>query len=533
MTTLRSCTNLLLVGGVLSFTFLYATLRKKRNNSLPLPPGPKKLPLIGNLLDFPTNFEWETYARWSKEYDSDIIHLDVAGNSIVVLNTIESSIDLLDKRSSIYSSRPRMVMVKELMGWDWVLGMMAYGDEWRAIRKLFNQEFHQAAAARFQPRELKRTHILLQQLLAHPEGFLDHVRYLVGSSILEVAYGLRSTSSNDPYITTAEGALAALAVAATPGAFMVDAIPILKYVPEWFPGAGFQRKAREWKQLALAMRDKPFEEATKRISEGTIPYPSFLSYSLDKLDPNSPEKDKAEARRLIQATTATMFAGGTDTTWASISTFFLAMIANPAAQQAAQAELDAFLAPGELPSFRDEKSLPYVNAIVKEVYRWKPVTPLAIPHLNTEEDVYKGYRIPAGSIIMPNVWAILYDESKYPNPHIFDPTRFLLKDTDPNTGADKWSINTSVQDPDVAIFGFGRRICPGKYMAHSTVWVAIASILATFDIGKARDDQGREVEPSYEYVSALGYLPKPFKATINPRNQYAESLIMATEGIDD
>jgi hypothetical protein len=63
-------------------------------------------------------------------------------------------------------------------------------------------------------------------------------------------------------------------------------------------------------------------------------------------------------------------------TWAAICTFILGMIANPEAQKAAQAELDAFLAPGELPTFRDEQSLPYIIAIVKEVYRWKPVTPL-------------------------------------------------------------------------------------------------------------------------------------------------------------
>ncbi|THU81062.1 cytochrome P450 [Dendrothele bispora CBS 962.96] len=501
---------------------LLGSLSLKKRYS-PLPPGPKKLPLIGNLLDFPTSFEWETYARWGKEYNSDIIHLDVAGTSLVILNSLEASMDLLDKRSSIYSSRPRMVMVKELMGWDWVLGMMAYGDEWRAIRRLFNQEFHQTAAARFQPRELKRTHILLRRILDSPDDFLDHIRYLVGSSILEVAYGLKPRSSGDPYIDTAEVALASLAIAATPGAFLVDVIPVLKYVPEWIPGAGFQRKAKEWKTLALGMRDKPFQEATKQISEGTVPYPSFTSYSLDKLDET---EDKEEQKRLIQATAATMFAGGTDTTWASISTFVLAMLANPEAQKAAQKELDAYLAPGELPTFKDEPFLPHVSAIVKEVYRWKPVTPLAIPHLNTEEDVYKGYRIPAESLVMPNVWAILYDETKYPSPQTFNPSRFLTP---------SGQLDPSVQDPEVAMFGFGRRICPGKYMAHSTVWVAVASMLTVFDIRKKVDEKtGEVVEPGFEYVSALGYLPKPFKASLKPRSKYAESLIRSTaQGIDD
>ncbi|KAJ3504195.1 hypothetical protein NMY22_g18005 [Coprinellus aureogranulatus] len=77
----------------------------KTRRGLPLPPGPKGLPLVGNLYDVPATFPWEHYVQWGKEYNSDLIYLNVAGNSIVVVNSHKAAMDLFEKRSSIYSSR--------------------------------------------------------------------------------------------------------------------------------------------------------------------------------------------------------------------------------------------------------------------------------------------------------------------------------------------------------------------------------------------------------------------------------------------
>ena len=80
------------------------------------------------------------------------------------------------------------------------------------------------------------------------------------------------------------------------------------------------------------------------------------------------------------------------------------MTAYPEVQRKAQEEIDRVVGSDRLPNIRDREDLPYVNAIAKEVLRWHPVGPLGFPHLSTEEDVYEGYFIPKGSIVIPNIW---------------------------------------------------------------------------------------------------------------------------------
>ena len=83
---------------------------------------------------------------------------------------------------------------------------------------------------------------------------------------------------------------------------------------------------------------------------------------------------------------------------------FLAMSLNPEVQNTAQAELDRVVGPNRLPEFRDLDSLVYVQAILKEVLRWHTVTPLGIPHRTQEDDIFCGYFVPAGTVLIANIW---------------------------------------------------------------------------------------------------------------------------------
>ncbi|KAJ7146683.1 cytochrome P450 [Mycena epipterygia] len=492
---------------ILGLSIIFCGIRWKRTRSrLPLPPGPKKLPLVGNLFDIPAERQWETYHQWSKEIDSDIIHVDAAGTSIVVLSSMEAIRELFERRSSLYSDRPRMLMLNELIGLDFGIG-----GYWRSLRKMFHEAFNVTAAKQFHPQERAAANQLLRRILLDPHNVMDHFRHMAAGLIMNVTYGITIQPSNDPYVDLVKEAMHVISVGSVPGQFLVDSIPALQYVPSWFPGANFKRKAEKWRKVMRELLERPFKEAKRNIAMGNAP-PSFTSFSLGALDAS---KDNEAQESAVKVTAANMYAGGADTTVSALGTFILGMLVNPEAQKKAQAELDSVIGHGQLPDFTDEASLPYVSAIVKEVLRWKNVTAVAIPHYIAVNDEYRGYRIPAGSMVIGNAWFDMY-----PDPHSFKPERFLLDG----------KLNPAVRDPETAAFGFGRRICPGIHMALSSLWITIASMLATMDINKVVNKDGKVIEPSYEYFSAMISTPLPFECSITSRSRQAMEAIQATVG---
>jgi len=208
----------------------------------------------------------------------------------------------------------------------------------------------------------------------------------------------------------------------------------------------------------------------------------------------------------VKESAATAFGAGTETTAAVLMNFILVMILQPDVQEKAHALLESVVGTNRLPTFQDRPSLPYIDAILRECMRWRPVFPLAIMHAAVESDVYKGYYIPKGATITPNVWAMCHNEKKYQNASEFNPDRFLNLD------------GTLTDDTVSFVWGFGRRVCPGRHIAESSIWSAMACLLAVFKFSRAKDDNGREVEIKPQWHGGLTVRPSPFPCSITPRN---------------
>jgi len=187
---------------------------------------------------------------------------------------------------------------------------------------------------------------------------------------------------------------------------------------------------------------------------------------------------------------------------------------SPRSKKKGQQEIDGLLHNARLPEFSDRPSLLYVEAIYREVLRWMPPLPISVPHRSTEDDIYQGYFIPKGTTILANIWAMTRNETTYPEPEIFRPERFIDENGQLNG------------DESALAFGFGKRVCAGRHMASDTLWMAIVSTLAVFDIRKAKDLSGNELDIDDSYFDDVLVLQKkPIKCSILPRSPMAQKLI--------
>ncbi|KAJ3563355.1 hypothetical protein NP233_g8990 [Leucocoprinus birnbaumii] len=483
----------------ISVTIIAYRLSLNRNKHLP--PGPKPHFLLGNLFDVPTDAAWKVYAEWGKKY-GDIIYFSVMQKSVIVINSASIAHDLLDKRSAIYSCRPHVPMAGDVIGWNWALPLVPYGEKFRRHRKYLSQYFAKQCLPNYYPIQLKEARRLLNDLLDDPDNYRQHIERLAGAVIMEIVYGHEVKSFDDEFLQVASKGGRTIAAAGAVGAHIVDLIPPLRFIPDWLPGAGFKRLPPGTREDLIAMRDVPFNHVKEKMKAGTA-RPSYTSTLL--------EETKFQDEEGIRDTAGNSYSAGFDTTLSALMTAVIALVLDPVIQARAQAELDSVIGRNRLPEFSDRDKLPFIHCIINETFRWGATTPVGVPHRLTQDDTYNGYFLPAGTTIIANAWAMLHDPTMFPDPERFDPDRWLVGE----------GRTPPPLDPRGPAFG----TCPGKDIAENTIWIVIVSMLYCFKLTPGLDENGKEIHIDNKHTEHSVRHPKPFKCAIKPRRPNTATLI--------
>nr|KAK5449212.1 hypothetical protein LTR18_002301 [Exophiala xenobiotica] len=464
-----------------------------------MPPGPLPWPIVGNTFQLPDVKPWVYFESLAKQYKTPVITYWIGRNPTVWICDAWAASEMLDKRASIYSSRPRMVVFGELsMGQNNIVSMF-YGDRWRLHRKLTHMGVglqHVRSYSGFQNNESK---VVAYEILQKPADYVMAFERYAASVVSIIGFNRRISSKEDPIITEVIAVMQKAAELNVPGKtfpMLMETFPWLSKFPNWMApwkhGLGVKGRGRSF-YYALA------DEAANKENHGNC-YAKKIFDEAPKYGLNDLE---------IASLNGNLFGAGSDTSSSTLVTFVLACCAFPEVLPKAQEELDRVVGAYRSPGLDDD--LPYVRAFVKEVFRWRSVAIIGgQPHAPIQDDVYKGWYIPKNTWVQGNVWAIHRNEKEFPEPDRFCPERFF---------EDHPLHRPFPNEKGYMTFGWGRRVCSGQGLAEQGTFLTVARLLWAFNIQKALDKNGNEIPVDiFRYTNGLNMRPEPFECRITPRS---------------
>ncbi|KAF9058825.1 cytochrome P450 [Rhodocollybia butyracea] len=440
---------------------LYVLYRIRSGRKRQLPPGPKGWPILGNLLELRGDTPiWEIFDSMKDKY-GPIVYMNLAGVNVVILNTKESANELMDRRSTNYSDRPKTI-VGGYLGAFLALPLARYGKSWQTMRRASHSVLSLRATADYYPGQINEALILTHDLLHKTAPPMTSIQRTAASTMVSLCYARPPLRSDEPILQSLDEIAHRFGALLYPGAYLVEIFPVLDYFPQFM--AKWKRDARKDYKKYTAFFQQCFEEALEHKEKASLSV---------KLAEEQITTGLTDLQKYWVA--GTIYIAGFETTANMIAWLLHAMTIHPDVQRKAQEEIDRVVGRVRTPTFGDMEHLPYIRAVVKEVLRWQPAGPFGVPHVS--DDWYEDYFIPKGTICISNVWSINRSSDTYgTDAHEFRPERFLNED------------GTLLSDEDGhSAYGFGRRVCVGRHVADNSLFISIATILWALNIVPSAD----------------------------------------------
>ncbi|TDZ19400.1 Cytochrome P450 monooxygenase patI [Colletotrichum orbiculare MAFF 240422] len=459
-----------------------------------LPPGPPTVPILGNAHLIPTTWFSAQLKTWAEQYGS-VYSLKVGQSTMVVLNDRRAVHELLVKQGAYYNDRPVDAQAAVAARHE-NTALMHEGPMRRAERKI--------AATYFAPKNLDgvlrpvqeaEVNRLMFDLLTKPEQFAKSAVYI---------------------------AMDAISKALAPGSYLpIEQFPILKLVPDrWLMG---RERGKRFYGIMTGIWAEARQRVDKRRSAGDK-RESLIDMILDEKIKSGVSLSYSGLNNFLGG----VHMGASDTTATATLTTILFLAKHPDFQEKARIELDRVCGTERMPSWSDFKDLPYVNCILKEGLRMRPIVPSGVPHRSKEDRWYDGMLIPADSTIFIPPATLNYDENYVTDSSTYNPDRYLPT---ADRLAPELSASSKYEERDHYSYGAGRRMCVGIHLAERSQWRMIAQMLWAFNIEPeiGPDGEPMEVKTGYD-VYEDGFLngPKDYMVRIVPRSEKHAEVVRAT-----
>nr|WJQ78194.1 cytochrome P450 monooxygenase [Panus rudis] len=429
-------------------------------------PGPFQWPIVGNTLSVEQPYRWTWFEDLRNKY-GNIFQVKVYLDNIIVLSDPKMAEDLFGRRAANYSSRKNLPYSNKYRSGNKRMLLMTYGPEFVKQRTAMQIPFKPEGILSNRARQKQQFLRVLIDFMDAPGEWREHLKSYSSGVALGVAFGMPlelARIRKYELLASTES----LGKDLVSGNWLSDTFPALDLLPDFL--SPWRKSALKAHEHEVKMFSRWSDEAKNRPAGSVLQHDSVINQLWEHQEELGLDDES------ILYVAGIIGEAGTNTTQCMISCFLYAMSIWPDLGKKAQEELDRVVGSSRTPQFSDFYDLPHVFAVTKETLRWIPVTPLAMAHLASEDDVYQGYHIPKDSLVMSSLWNMHRDPANFDNPDIFDPMRFYEV-----TPEGKVPPNASLND-GIYTFGFGRRSCPGRRMAMDSVWIAVSHFLWAFNI---------------------------------------------------
>ncbi|XP_072046686.1 cytochrome P450 2J6-like [Amphiura filiformis] len=475
----------------ITITLLSFHLKRRKN----LPPGPRSIPLLGNLPILAINSyrtgkePTKLLTEMAKKY-GEVFSLKIGTKLMVVVNGCGSIKEAF--KNQHMNDRPESDILKETE-FDEAIGN-ASGKLWKYQRTFILSAFRTfgVGRSRFEGNIIKEAETLVDEIRAKKDTPFDpHV--LVGNCIsniiCSVVFGKRYDHS-DPEFKRLALALSTLAADVGSGASLVF-LPFAKYI---FPRQ-YKNAISDYSVVKQVLQ-RHADDHQRNFDQNNIK--DIIDVFLSEIDLVKKEND--DRLRYINLKTLTssaifLFFSGSETSVTTLRWTLLYMMTYPEIQAKVQQEIDAVTGRMRMPQWADRLSLPFTEAVLMEIQRIRTVVPLGIPHVASADTKLAGYDIPEGSFIVSNIWALHNDPDVWAEPEQFKPERFLDED------------GKLRHREEFMTFSTGHRVCLGENLAKMEIFLFFTYILHSFTLGKPSEMKA----PSMEGISGVTFSPRSYE----------------------
>ncbi|MED6183386.1 hypothetical protein PIB30_037478 [Stylosanthes scabra] len=451
---------------IISLLFLISVLlpwiTNKGKGVHKLPPGPWKLPLIGNLHQLAGSSLPHQALRKLSNKHGPLMHLQLGQISSVIVSSPNMAREIMKTHDLAFADRPEFLLSKIIAYGSADIAFSPYGEFWRQMRKICTVELLSSKKVQslFYIRQEEVAN-MLETILKSAGAAIDlskMIDNLISTVVSRAAFGNLS-EDHEQFVS-----LVKKMAEAGDGFAISDLFPSLK--PLHFI-TGFEAKLKKMHVKIDMILDKIIKENEERKGEDTK-QENLVEVLLRVL--HSGTLDTQITMNNVKAIILDIFAAGTDTSGVAIEWVMSELMKSPRAMKKAQAEIRQALRGKQTIQEADVSELPYLKAVISETMRLHPPLPLLLPRQAREDCTIHGYHIPINTKVMVNAYALGRDPDYWYDAETFLPERFLDNPMD--------FKGTNLE---YVPFGAGRRMCPGLNFGLANVEFAVAMLLYRFN----------------------------------------------------